>query len=106
METVHRVCLPVFISLLITVQAVASEWPEQDIVEVVSTTALSESDAVPGLLTGQRITDELRPLRSTGRARPAGRVAAFGRLRLAGQRARTAQPRRALRAAGGRPRVS
>ena len=59
MKTIHWSWLGFFVPLLLVAQPVATLSPERDIVAVVSSTTLSDSETVPGLLAGQRIMDGL-----------------------------------------------
>jgi hypothetical protein len=60
MKSIQHVRLPLFVLLLLTVQASTAVPPERDIVAVESALPLSDTQSVPGLLTGQRILDGLR----------------------------------------------
>lgn len=60
MKTIRWASLLFLVPQLLAAQPAVPESLEQDIVEIVSATPLSDSESVPGLLTGQRIMDKLQ----------------------------------------------
>jgi hypothetical protein len=60
MKTIRWALLFLFSPLLLAAQPETSESPEQDIVAVISASPLSDTEPMPGLLSGQRIMDSLR----------------------------------------------
>jgi len=60
MRTIHWAWLLLFAPLLLAAQPVPPESPEQDVVAILSATPLSDTESVPGLLSGQSIMDGLR----------------------------------------------
>jgi len=60
MKPIRSAWLSLFVPSLLMAQPAAPDSPEADIVATVSTEPLPDTEAVPGLLSGQRIMDQLR----------------------------------------------
>jgi hypothetical protein len=60
MKPIRSAWLSLFIPSLLMAQPAAPDSPEADIVATISTEPLPDAEAVPGLLAGQRIMDQLR----------------------------------------------
>jgi len=60
MKTIHLTWMLLLVAPLLMAQPLGPDSLEQDIVAIVSTAPLPDSESVPGLLTGQRVMEDLR----------------------------------------------